>query len=182
MQGRMKIPKRYMGKTLGLFLGFDNEKEIAKEAILNNKSVFLSGGCGTGKTHLAIALLLEWFNKYRPDSNNQYGFPVFIPSVEFFLELKNTFGNDESEKYILDRYTKPELLCIDDVGAEKISDWSRQMFYTLVDRRYREEKQTIITSNLSLADISKLIDDRIASRIAGQGAVINLVAEDFRLK
>lgn len=106
---------------------------------------------------------------------------MFLPAAEFFVELKDTFGGSGSEKDVLDRYSKTPLLCIDDIGAEKISDWSRQMFYTLIDRRYREEKQTIITSNLDLEMIAKLIDDRISSRIVGMGIVLNLTGEDYRL-
>lgn len=181
MQRRMGIPSRYMGKTLDNLIGLESEKNLCKEAILSNKSVFVAGGCGSGKTHMAIGLLIEWFKKYAPHKTSM-DFPVFLPSVEFFLELKNTFGSDDSERMILDKYTKPTLLCIDDVGAEKISDWSRQMFYVLIDRRYRDEKQTIITSNLALGRFSELIDDRIASRIAGMGEVVYLNAEDYRLK
>lgn len=142
--------------------------------------MYLSGHAGTGKTHLAIGLIIEWLKKNAPQNSTQY--PLFLPAVEFFIELKGTFNGVGSEKEVLDKYSRTPLLCIDDIGAEKISDWSRQMFYTLIDRRYRDEKQTIITSNLTLEDVSKLIDDRISSRIVGMGVVVNLTGEDYRLK
>jgi DNA replication protein DnaC len=110
-------------------------------------------------------------------------YPLFLPSSEFFLQLKDTFGNNKiSEQDIIQQYDRSPLLVIDDVGSEKISDWSRQMFYVLIDRRYRNKKQTIITSNLNLKQISELIDDRISSRIVGMGKVVEFFGEDYRLR
>jgi len=181
----MNVPPLYHGKTLKNFIGFEDQVEKSIAAILNKKSLFITGTVGTGKTHLAIAITMEWGKEFVKGGTVQYGerrYPIFVSSAEFFLELKDTFGGNGSEKDILDRYSRTPLLCIDDIGAEKISDWSRQMFYTLIDRRYRDEKQTIITSNLTLEDVSKLIDDRISSRIVGMGVVVNLTGEDYRLK
>ena len=86
-----------------------------------------------------------------------------------------------SEENIINFYGSKELLVIDDVGAEKVSDWSRQMFYTLIDRRYREMSQTIITSNLDLDKLAEIIDERISSRIIEMGKVIKLGGKDWRL-
>lgn len=177
---RMQVPKLYHGKTFKTFNGYADEIQRAKEAIEQGKSIFLTGNTGTGKTHLSVSLMLAWLIKNKPDSTKDY--PRFLPAVELFLELKQTFGSDGSESEILDIYSRVPLLCIDDVGAERISDWSRQSLYTLIDRRYREMKQTIITSNLSLDEIATLIDDRIASRIVEMGIVIKLSGEDYRLK
>ena len=145
---RMNVPKLYQNKRLSNFAGFEIEKSECVESIVSGKSVYLSGHAGTGKTHLAVGLIIEWLKKNAPQNSAQY--PLFLPAVEFFLELKGTFNGTGSEKEVLDKYSRTPLLCIDDIGAEKISDWSRQMFYTLIDRRYRDEKQTIITSNLKI--------------------------------
>ncbi len=87
----------------------------------------------------------------------------------------------ESEKDLLDRYAQTPLLVLDDLGAEKISDWSRQTFYLLIDRRYREIKQTIITSNLTHDQLAGQLDDRIASRICEMGVVIDTGKKDWRV-
>lgn len=177
---RMDIPERFQGKGFKTFVGFKEEIERARKAIAEGKSILLTGAAGLGKTHIAVALMLEWLMKNKPEKTSWY--PKFLPAVELFLELKRTFNNEGSEKDVLDKYSAIKLLCIDDVGAEKVSDWSRQSFYTLIDRRYREMKQTIITSNLSLEKISSLIDDRIASRIVEMGIVVEMQGEDYRLK
>ena len=137
-------------------------------------NIFLSGDCGTGKTHLAVALLLTVWER-----RNVGYTPIFLPSVEFFLELKKSFAR-EGEMSVLDKYSD-SILVIDDVGAEKISDWSRQVFYTLIDRRYRNKKQTIITSNLSLDEFAGKFDDRIVSRLCENGRAITLTGKDQRI-
>ena len=186
------LPSRYKLKTLGTFeMGDQREKVMsAVNALKAGRSVFLSGRPGSGKTHLAVGLLYlkyaDWLNRLdSPNTNEIYPSFIFLPSVELFLELKASFGrNDQSENDVLSGYVRSgdSLLVIDDVGAEKISDWSRQMFYTLVDRLYRSERQVIITSNLSLDQLSVQIDDRIASRLVEMGEIITLDPNDYRLK
>jgi len=169
------VPKRYRGKTLENFTGSIGQ---ARDAILADSGVFITGSCGTGKTHLAVGLLFEWLDHKPQEKNNP---PIFLPAVEFFAELKSAMDQKIPEVQILDKYSYPPLLVIDDIGAEKISDWSRQIFYTLIDRRYRNMKQTIITSNLDLQKLSELIDDRISSRIVEMGVVVNLTGPDRRV-
>lgn len=176
----MNVPKLYRGKTVANFNGFTDKVNVATLTIESGNSIFFTGQCGTGKTHLAVALMLLWVQKFKPKHSADY--PLFLPAVEFFLEVKSTFDGAGNEKEIIDKYSIVPLLVLDDVGAEKVTEWSRQVFYTLIDRRYRMMKQTIITSNLSLDDISKAIDDRITSRLIEMGKVIELNGEDYRLK
>lgn len=180
------LPQRFKAKTLENFNGFGDKVASALKAIQSEKSVFLSGSCGTGKTHLACGLMYEWARQNIEIKGDEIVYPkrpIFLPAVEFFLQLKATFAQDSSvsEEDVISKYSAAEFLVLDDVGAEKISDWSRQGLYTLIDRRYRYMRPTIITSNLSLEEIGKQVDDRIASRIVEMGPVVNLGEKDFRL-
>ena len=71
---------------------------------------------------------------------------------------------------------------LDDLGVDKTSEGSLQTLYTIIDRKYREEKQTLITSNLTLDEIAEEVGDRIASRIAGMCKVVEIKGKDRRLK
>ncbi len=184
----MQIPPRYWDKAL-------IQNALANEALIalkNGQSIFLTGSCGSGKTHLAVALMTEWFaGNLGLDRAGQIcptkGVPIFLPAAELLLEIKESWRMEknlmaESEKDLLDRYTRTPLLVIDDLGAEKVSDWSRQTFYLLIDRRYRNLKQTVITSNLTHDQLSGQLDDRIASRICEMGAVIDMGRRDWRVR
>jgi DNA replication protein DnaC len=71
---------------------------------------------------------------------------------------------------------------MDDLGVEKTSEWSMQTLYTITDWRYRELRQTLVTSNLTLDEIAGKVGDRIASRIAGMCKVVELKGKDRRIK
>ena len=166
------LPVRYRSKTLLNFSGYDAEIAKAKAALDLGGSVFISGICGSGKTHLAVGLfryrlaaMLVFHDDPIRVSFDAFQRARFFPVSEFFVDLKSAMDDHTPEDEILNRYSWPDLIVLDDIGAEKVSDWSRQMFYTLIDRRYRDLKQTIITSNLSLPDLSAKIDDRVGSRI-----------------
>jgi len=85
---------------------------------------------------------------------------------------------------LLDHYgAKVVLLVLDDLGAEKVSDFVLQTLYDLLDRRYGECLETIITSNLSLDQLTVHYGshgDRLASRIAGMGPALVLKGKDRR--
>lgn len=191
----ISIPRRFFGKTLENYTGQEAKVKAAKEAILNGDSLFITGLCGTGKTHLACGLMALWYVeniKIEKDWNgDRFSYPdkkfyqplevCFLPSVELFLRLKGSFDSKtEDEESIVNHYSQMEFLVIDDLGAEKVSDWSRQIFYTLIDRRYRNVKQTIITSNLTLDEVASMIDTRISSRILEMGKAIKLEGADRR--
>jgi DNA replication protein DnaC len=197
----MGIPVRFHGKFVSNFTGSKAEVDRAVAAITSNRSVFLYGICGTGKTHLAVGLMMEYLRagnfglteyermKFTVAENTTSGdgarwlLPYFLPSVELFFELKSTFDRkDRTEAQVLDKYSECPLLLIDDIGTEKISDWSRQIFYTLIDRRYRNMRQTIITTNKTPDEIAATIDDRITSRIFEMGEVIEIKGNDKRIE
>lgn len=178
------IPKRFQGKDMSnLNL---NNKEKYTDSILFGNSLFISGKVGTGKTHLAIALGIEYFfSKFEKDNfghlRNESKI-IFRPATELFLDLKNSYAEGESELEVLGKLTSADLLILDDIGTEKISDWSRQIIFTIIDRFYRNMKQIIITSNFNLNQFADAYDDRIASRLIEMGKVINLTGDDNRSK
>lgn len=94
-----------------------------------------------------------------------------LEAVELFLKLRDTFSKDSplDESGILTGYVNVPLLVLDDLGAEKVSDYVKQTLYLLINKRYGDCRDTIITSNLSLEEIGQSYGDRLASRIAGMG-------------
>lgn len=162
------VPSRYLNATV---------KRLESLA----DSLYLTGDRGTGKTHNAAAMVKEIMLDKTPD-HGRCGIR-WISAVDLLLEIRGSFrdGSEQSEDGIIEDYGECRLLILDDLGAEKTSEWSLQTLYTIIDRRYREERQTIITSNLSLDELAAQVDDRIASRLSELCRVVVLAGPDRRV-
>lgn len=150
-----------------------NEKAYkAVEEFIKNptKGLFLFGKAGTGKTHLAAKIAHETQVPTR-----------FIKMAKLLLELRSNFGRDswENEK-IIEKLSKVDLLIIDDLGTEKMSDWVAETIYLLIDERYANMRPTIITSNFSLEELEERVGDRVCSRIMGMCRLLKVDTGDFR--
>jgi DNA replication protein DnaC len=131
---------------------------------------------------MAAAMIREIMIDKTPEHG--YAGIRWISAVDLLLQIRGTFrpGSENTEESIIEEYSDCRLLVLDDLGAEKTSEWSLQTLYTIIDRRYREERQTIITSNLSLDELASQVDDRIASRLSELCRVVRLAGEDRRVK
>jgi DNA replication protein DnaC len=158
-----------------------------------SSSLFLSGKPGTGKTHMAASVITETFLQFIPRptySEKRYRWtttklpiPRFTTIPQLLMYFRSTFkAEGESEMTVLRQYLEPRLTVFDDLGSEKVSEWSLQMLYMIIDYRYTNILPTIITSNLTLEEIGSTLSDRIASRIAGMCETISLKGDDRRIK
>lgn len=178
------IPPRYRKLTLENFEAGDEEIATACDTLARSLGLLLTGPCGVGKTHLAVALLLNWFADALMRSGAGMTESVrpkgqFVSTADLSLELAELGRRRESQ--FLRKYDDFDCLVLDDLGAELSGERSRHVFGALIDRRYRRMRRTLITTNLSLQDLGNLYDDRMASRIAGMCRVIKLDGEDRRI-
>jgi len=148
---------------------YDNKAAIAKCEGFPKVNLYIWGKSGTGKTHLATALVRDsqWYTIVKPS--------------HIFRQLRGKDGDQEQE--VINKYAKMGILVIDDLGAEKSTEFNISMLYEIIDQRdMNYVKGLIITSNLSLGMLSeKLGDDRICSRLAGMCRVVELGGEDRRI-
>ena len=136
-------------------------------------SLFLTGRCGSGKTHLAVSIAKELLL--------QGNVVRFVSVPELLLKIRQTFDRDAGMTDIdyIEMYGQYQYLVLDDFGAEKTTEWARTTLYLIIDKRIRLMKPTIVTSNLSLEQIEDVVDGRLASRLAGF-KVVNFQCEDWR--
>ncbi len=150
---RSGIPKAYRFATFDTFEG----NNLLVQAVHGcRSSMVLFGKTGCGKTHLACSYLQAHGGR-------------FVNVLELLLKIRDTFRDSSqvTESQLIAQYSSVPVLVLDDLGSEKSSEYSITILYLIIDRRIREEKQTIITTNLSVPEIEKHMSARIASRLAG---------------
>jgi DNA replication protein DnaC len=169
------VPKRFL-----------NPKSAVKKFDLK-QSYYIYGGVGTGKTDLAAALLREILLNVDPEADDFGHFyiprssAVFVSAPAMFLSIRSiASGNETSELDIVKKYAETRVLILDDLGTEKLSDWVMQTLYVIINKRYENVLQTIITSNFTLQEIKDNFHEGIASRIKGMCEPVELKGQDRR--
>lgn len=140
-----------------------------------DKSCFITGKVGRGKTVLMSGMVKELLRESKRIK--------WIIYSDFILGLQSSYRNEAIDPYdMISEIAKYQgILCVDDMGAEKLTDFVRQTTYHIINFREQYTLQTLITSNFSLAEIDEQIDSRVSSRIAGMCEIIELTGEDKRL-
>ena len=130
----------------------------------HSKGLYLYGNFGCGKTYLVSALFNELAKK------NIKSTIIYFP--ELLRSLKASFGNiEENFDERFNRVKESNLLLLDDIGAEKLTDWARdEVLGVILQYRMEEHLPTFFTSNLSLKEleehlqINKSSADKIKAR------------------
>lgn len=120
--------------------------------------LFLTGSVGTGKTHLAAAMI-----RMAIESGQR---AKFKRAADFFSELRATYSMEGSEQEVLRSHLAPRWLVLDDIGAGNVSDHERRFTLQLLDKRLNENRPTIVSTNWNLEEIAQRMDERVASRLA----------------
>jgi DNA replication protein DnaC len=135
--------------------------------------LWFMGPVGTGKTTLAMVVSMAALN---------VGRSVAIYSLPRLLnEIRDTHRAERSHIDLLNRLTEVDLLHIDDVGAERTTDWVLEELYSIVNGRYEEERSVLITTNILDRDaLCEQISERTVSRLTEMCAELWLDGHDRR--
>jgi DNA replication protein DnaC len=148
------------------------------ENLRAGRGIWLMGDVGTGKTTLAMLvsrLALE------------AGHTVAIYSLPRLLSrIRRTYDAEAGEQSYLEffeRLTSVDLLHLDDLGAEKSSDWVLEQLYAIVNDRYETQGSIVVTTNLQEPELREQIGERTVSRLAEicDQYVIPLYGADLRM-
>jgi DNA replication protein DnaC len=138
------------------------------------RGLWFYGSVGTGKTTLAMLVSRSALDAGR--SVAIYSLPRLL------AEIRATFETDSEGSYVdfLDRLAAVDLLHVDDVGAERTSDWVLEQLYAIVNARYEDERSVIITTNLERDALVDQIKERTVSRLEEMCTLVPLYGEDAR--
>ncbi len=152
-------------------------KDYAKKFASKRGNLLLIGSTGTGKTHISTAIAKEVISQ---------GFDVLYDSaqniISRFEDDKFRNGYNRTDEPESNNYLECELLIIDDLGTEFITQFSTSVLYNLLNTRQNKGLATIISTNLTPKEISTKYEGRIYSRIIGSDfAMIAFEGRDHRL-
>jgi DNA replication protein DnaC len=145
-----QIPKRYEHCTLANFTAYNESldravakaRQVAETFPAAAQGLFFEGPPGVGKTHLAVAVL-----KHVVAASGARG--VFYDTRDLLRVIRSTYDPaiQTTELEVLGPVMRAELLVLDDLGAEKTSEWVHETMNLIVNTRYNQRRLTIFTSN-----------------------------------
>lgn len=138
------------------------------------ESLIFWGVPGNGKTHLVAAVANEL--------DRQGKIVVFISMPDLLEKIKGTFNKDssESEEQIMRALHACDLLIIDDIGAERVTEWVEEVIFRIVDGRYRKKKPIAATSNLKPKLLADKIGERSYDRLTEMSQTVENKATSYR--
>jgi DNA replication protein DnaC len=136
--------------------------------------LWFMGPVGTGKTTLAMLV---------SKAALRAGRSVAIYSLPRLLnEIRDTHRAERSHVDLLDRLTAVDLLHIDDVGAERTTDWVLEELYSIINGRYEDQRSVVITTNiLDREALCDQITERTVSRLTEMCDELPLLGHDRRM-
>lgn len=181
------IPKRFQGYGFDDYQPPNDKAAKAKAACQRYAEQFegrlqmggglvLCGKPGTGKTHLACAIANHIMREF-------CRVPLFTSVTKMSRAVKATYGPkaEKSEAQVIRSFVEPDLLILDEVGAQRGTETELLLAQEIIDERYQEVRPTILISNLPESELGRYIGDRAIDRMyEGGGAILAFDWESFR--
>ncbi|ATF96846.1 TPA: ATP-binding protein [Citrobacter koseri] len=135
-----------------------------QERLAAGTSMVMTGNCGTGKNHLAVAMTKSIIRNYLAR--------VEITDVmRLTRAVKSTWrhGAESTEDEVIERFASLDLLIIDEVGVQFGSPTEMTILQEIINARYESILPTILISNLTLDQLKETIGERIVDRVTDGG-------------
>lgn len=182
------IPKRFQSRSLAGFEAGDHKgKGFAKAAcqryverfddrLKQGGGMVITGGVGTGKSHLAYAV----GNALLAQGRSVMGIDVY-ELIDLIKERAFSQKGGSEREAIKAFVGGLDLLILDEVGAQMGTEWERLMLFKIINERYKHMLPTILISNIDAAGLADYLGERIVDRMTeGGGMTLTLDWDSYR--
>lgn len=145
------------------------------------QNIVILGGVGTGKTHLAYAVLNALCGRWAaPNGEQCYDIKnaVYTPIKSVIDEIKTSWNL--KERTDLSVYTTTPLLILDEVGVQYGTESERTELFEMFDKRYNDELPIIAISNNKADELRRILGQRIYDRLTGNALMFELTGRSYR--
>jgi DNA replication protein DnaC len=175
------LAPRFKDKT---FDNYKAESEDQKKAVRtarwfldnldNTTGLILIGNPGTGKNHLASAIITEAIKNHNKTA-------LFMETLKIVRAIKESWRRDgETESKVMEGFVLSDILVVDEIGVQFGSETERMYLTEIINDRYNHLKPTILIGNVDVEGLSKIIGDRPLDRFREGGKLIMFGWESYR--
>lgn len=132
------------------------------------------GQPGRGKSHLLVATCEQLLKRHDITIR-------FWPVAGLLDELQDAFGDNQRHRKVWQDATTVDVLALDDLGAEQVTEWRAERLARLVDERYQNERPVLVATNYPPAAWEHTVGGRTVSRLLGMTMPIELKGDDRRI-
>lgn len=138
--------------------------EVFADHLKIGRGLILLGNVGTGKTHLACAIVQHAVREFE-------AWAVVTSAAEICRVMKGSFGKAAAytESDVLEELSSSDLLVIDEIGVQSASDFTPGVLSDVIDRRYQYLRPTILVSNRTAMELPRFVGDRAVDRMRQGG-------------
>lgn len=186
------VPRNGQEKALEIALKF-TEQFWKRDNPMDGVGLILCGGVGSGKTHLAAAVANAVISGAPIPDDYAYDIgcgtklptntsPVmFSSTVSLLSELKREFADTEvRSRDIMEQFKNAPLTVLDDLGAEKLTDWALERIFEIVDHRYGEKLPIVVTTNATTEEMRERFGLRVYDRLKEMCIVVPVLSSSQR--
>ena len=150
-------------------------QRYARSFSTRSGNLLLSGNTGLGKTFLSACIA-----RTVSDSGHSV---VYETAGRLFRNLEaGRFEDDQEARRQGEIYTRCDLLILDDLGTEMVTQFTISALYTIINDRLLDHLPTVISTNLTTGELGKRYSPQITSRLLGNYLRVPFVGEDVRLQ